>query len=378
MRHRSEPYLFASAHLSRRLRFLFPAALVMLSACLCPWQEASARIRLENICSVYGQKEIKLTGIGLVVGLPGTGDGNKNLPTVRALAAALKLMNAPVLDPRELKAENVAIVLIEGTVPKTGLKIGQSIDCHVSSIMGAKSLRGGRLLLSPVETADIRDDRPVGLATGPVRIEGDVPTTGRIPGGIVLEENLLSEFIDRERGHIVTLLLDGAHASFRSASEVAYVINEEFRFEVGRDLARPVGPGFVEVVVPEAYRETPVRFVADLLGVGIDNPHSQARVVVNQDTETVIVTGEVEISPTLIAHKNLTVQIGGTPLPGGAPEGGRFVPLMDQQLGAGASPTQLKQLVDALNQLRVPTADVISIIRELQRTGKLHAIYDDH
>ena len=34
---------------------------------------------------------------------------------------------------------------------------------------------------------------------------------------------------------------------------------------------------------------------------------------------------------------------------------------------------RLKQLIDALNQLKVPTTDVIDILKDLHRAGKLHA-----
>ena len=339
-------------------------------------REAAARVRLENICTIYGQKEVRLTGIGLVVGLNGTGDGGDSLPAIRALGAALQRMNAPIGELRDLRsAKNVAIVLIEATVPQTGLRAGQKIDCHVSSFMGAKSLRGGRLLVTPLEAGDVNNDLVMGLASGPIYIEdANLATTGKVPGGVVLERDVMSLFVNRERGHVVTLLLDAAHSSFNAASEVARVINGEFSFEVGsRDIAKATSPGVIEVAIPATYHEAPVEFIAQVLQVGIDNPHTQARVVVNARTGTVLVTGEVEISPVVIAHRNLTIEVGGT---AGAPAGGPFVPVVDRQLEQ--SPQRLQQLVEALNQLKVPTEDVISIIRELHRSGKLHAEYDEH
>jgi hypothetical protein len=41
---------------------------------------------------------------------------------------------------------------------------------------------------------------------------------------------------------------------------------------------------------------------------------------------------------------------------------------------------KLQQLVNQLNLLRVPTADVIDIIRGIERNGKLHGrlLIDDH
>lgn len=350
-------------------------ALAALAAVLSP-RPAEARVRLESICTVYGQHEVKLTGIGLVVGLAGTGDGGRSIPAIRSLAAALKLMNTPTQVAELRDAKNVAIVLIEATVPRTGLRRGQKLDCYVSSIMGAKSLRGGRLLVTPVEASSVNSDVVMGLASGAIFIEdADVSTSGKIPGGVALEKNIVAPFIDPARGHVVTLLLDGAHSSFHAASEVSRVVNSEFSFEAGSEqIARAVGPGVVEVAIPSQYRDSPVEFIAQLLDVGIDNPHTEARVVVNEKTGVVVVTGEVEISPVVISHRNLTVEIGGDsgeePLPvaAWAPLGGEFNP---------SSTRQLKELVTALEQLRVPTADIIAILRELHRSGKLHAVFED-
>jgi flagellar P-ring protein precursor FlgI len=362
----------------RRRRIATGLALATLWALLlAPAGPALARVRLENICSIYGQREIRLTGIGLVVGLDGTGDGGKDIHSMRALAAALKLFNSPVMTAEELKnANNVAIVLIEATIPKTGLRRGQKLDCYVSSIKGAKSLRGGRLLVSPLETSDLRNNTPVALASGAIAIEDqEVQTTGMIPGGIVLIDDFISHFINVKDGNVITLLLDQDHASFPVAYEVARAINDEFKLEAYyQDVARPVGPGAIEIRPPQAYLTSPVEFVAKILDVRIDNPQSQARVVVNSRTGVVLVSGEVEISPVVISHKNLTVQVGGRPGPGDV--SGAFVALTDQPQQEATD--QLQQLLNALNELKVPKEDVISIVRELQRSGKLHAIYEEH
>jgi len=343
--------------------------------CLCLMTaSATARVRLENICTVAGLKEIKLTGIGLVVGLTGTGDGGKSRPAMQALAAVLTKLNTPADIKTLSDSKNAAIVLIEATIPRTGLRRGQKIDCYVSSIMGAKSLRGGRLLVTPLQTADPRDKTAMGLASGAVYIDDNAsPTSGRIPGGVVLEANVVSRFINED--HSITLLLDRSHASFQAASNVARIVNSELSYE-SRDnhLARAVGPGVIQVKLPQLYYDSPVEFIALVLEVGIDNPHSQARVVINTKTGTIIVTGEVEISPVVISHKNLKIEVGGGQAGGeGAATGGfRALPT-----SAGQSTQQLKQLVAALNQLQVPTSDMISIIRELHRSGKLHAEYEE-
>ncbi len=350
------------------LRRLWLCAFVTLLVAL-PFHQVSARVRLENICTLQGQQEVRLTGLGLVVGLTGTGDGARNLPTIRALQAALARMNSPVA-PGDLKnGDSVAVVMVETTIPRTGLRRGQTVDCFISSIMGAKSLRGGRLLSTPLTSVNVNDDTVWGLAGGAVVIE-DISrsTTGRIIQGANMQRDATPLFVQQQQGGTITLQIDPSHASFWTASEVARVVNTEFSFEVsGQQVARPLTPNSVEVTVPPQYRTSPVDFVAQVLDVGIDLPNTQAKVIINDRTGTVIVTGEVEISPVVITHKSFSIEIAPDELLGPGP----FVGLTEGQ--GRQSPQQLKQLVDALNQLRVPAADIIAIIRELHATGKLHA-----
>src|SRR5262249_8409919 len=123
-----------------------------------------ARPRLENICTISGQQEQRLIGLGLVTGLKGTGDGGKYLPMINALAPALRAPNTPAGGPTEWKAAaTVALVLIEATVPANGIRRGQRLDCFVNSIGAAKSLRGGRLMISPLGTQMVTDDRVMGI-----------------------------------------------------------------------------------------------------------------------------------------------------------------------------------------------------------------------
>jgi len=335
-------------------------------------RSVDARVRLENICTIYGSKEIKLVGVGLVTGLNGTGDSGRNAPAMRALAQAMKLMNMPAQDVSELKnVKNVAVVRIDATIPKHGMRTGQTIDCYVSALMDAKSLRGGRLMASPVEDVAIRDDAVAGIASGSVLIEdAKVPTVGKIPGGIVVRKNFHMKFIS-PKGYI-TLMLDKNHASFYSASEIARRINEDFELEVGSKVARAAAPNAVRVTIPESYARVPVEFVANVLDVTVEQPHLQARVVVNSKTNTVVVTGEVEVSPTIISIDGLEIdtQSAGDSLssPG---RGSPFVPIPDRR--TPQSTRNLRDLIDALRELRVPTEDIIKVLRLLQRSGKLHA-----
>lgn len=353
------------------MTFRWPLLVGLVSAvllCLAPGA-AMARVRLENICTIQGQQEVRLVGVGLVVGLPGTGDGNRETETIRAMKAAMRKLHQPG-DIKELRdANNIALVLVEAKIPRTGLRRGQKIDCFVSSTNGAKKLTGGRLLTTPLTTVDARNELVVAEAGGWLQVEDPArPTAGKITLGADLREDVTALFLSELKTPMITLLIDPDHASFWTASEIARSLNSEFSFEARRPVAKAVGPATVEVEIPRSYQDTPVEFVAQVLDSGIDVPHTQARVILNARTETVIVTGEAAISPCIISHKSLNIEIGAdandTP-------GGNFVLLTEQD--SRQPPQQLRQLLDAFNQLRVPTKDVISIIRELHATGKLHA-----
>src|SRR5262249_33186739 len=245
---------------------LLAAALV---AAMCA--QADARPRLENICTIAGQTEQRLIGLGLVTGLKGPGDGGKYLPMINALGMALQQLNNAASGASELKdATNVALVLIEATVPAGGIRRGQRIDCFVNSIGAAKSLRGGRLMISPLGTQAVTDERVMGIAGGAVLIEdAQVPTSGKIPSGVVITEDVINSFIENNQ---LTLLLDKDHATFRSASEVALAINQEISFESrGQNLAKAISPGVVQVQIPQHHRGDPMTFISQILEVWIEN-----------------------------------------------------------------------------------------------------------
>ena len=123
-------------------------------------------------------------------------------------------------------------------------------------------------------------------------------------------------------GPFVTLQLDAAHAGFAAATEVAGAVNREFAFETGSEVARAVGPSAVTVRIPPPYHPDPVRFAALLLAVPLDRPESRPRVVVNARTGTIVVTGEVELSPVAISHKTLTVDVAAPRRPARRPRHG--------------------------------------------------------
>src|SRR5688500_10437785 len=107
-------------------------------------------VKVGDITRLSGQQSNILTGMGLVVGLPGTGDGGDYLPAIRPLAAMLSKLNNNA-DARELTdVANVALVTVSAVVPPRGVARGDTIDVYVTSVGPATSLKGGRLFVPPM------------------------------------------------------------------------------------------------------------------------------------------------------------------------------------------------------------------------------------
>ena len=333
---------------------------------------AQGQMRLRDICRVKGQEENSLHGLGVVVGLKGTGDGSAKA-TARALATMMRLMGNP-LDPglrgdqqlQELKdARNVALVFVSVTVPAAGARQGDKLNCGVSAI-SAKSLVGGRLMMTPLLGPRPGSDRVYGFAEGPLSLEDpEKPTTAKVHRGCRLEEDFYNVFV---KDDAITLVLDKNHAGFQTAQNVADLINMQSQYFQSRDnpygyIAKALDQLNISVRIPSAeYREDPVLFVSQILNQRVPNLQSEARVVVNERAGTVIIGADVEIGPVAVTHKNIVIEAGGDA------QAGSFVAVDPQ----GSSTTKLKALVDALNAVKVPTEDTIEIIKGLERNGRLY------
>ena len=350
-------------------RIKFIAALVTGLGALINGQPGEASTLLKNICRVKGQEESTIQGMGLVIGLAGTGDSTSFQPTIRALATVLERMNNPLGEKGmlELKdAKNVALVMVTATVPAAGARQGDQIDCTISAIGSAKSLEKGVLLATPLLGPQTSDPRVYGFAQGPLQFdEAKIKTTARIDRGCRLEEDFNHPFVMDGK---FTLVLNPSHADFQVAVDVAEVINGQTQFGetlVGmreERMAHALNAVNIEVTIPKEYHDAPVDFVAQVLSIPMVEPQTPSRVVINERAGTIVIDGDVEISA-------VAVHVGDLYVEAGQPNNGnRFVGI---ETATKATP-KLKSLIEALDALQVSAAEKISIIKGIERAGKLH------
>jgi flagellar P-ring protein FlgI len=364
----------------RAMRLAVAAAL-LFGLCLGA-RPAAARTLLKNICRVKGQEENTLHGLGLVMGLKGTGDGGDFLPTIRGLTTALQLMGNNPFDKQNglgiKDAKNVALVMVTVTVPAAGARQGDTLDCVVSSIGSAKTLSGGTLFMTPLQGPQVpqavkakansaaqprgADSRVYAFAQGQVHVDGVPPTVGKVHNGCRLEEDFFNVFAKEGK---ITLVLDKNIADFQVAQDVAELVNSQLNFQSHEGyLAKALNAVNIEVTIPQQYRDDPVLFISQVLSLPTLEPHAEARVVVNDRTGSVVIGGDVEIGSVVVTHKNIVLETGDNTA------ASRFVPLDVEK----TSTAKLKSLVESLNAVKVPTEDIIDIIKGLERNGKLHGV----
>jgi flagellar P-ring protein precursor FlgI len=348
---------------------------------------APARTTIKNICRLKGQEENTLQGIGIVVGLKGSGDGGNFLPTLRSLEKIMNVMGNPSGLKEIRDAKNVALVTVTATIPAAGARQGDKIDCVVSSLGSCKSLAGGRLFLTAMIGPDSKTDRlhpdprVFAMAEGPITLDDPAtPTNGRVFQGCQLEAEFMNLFTKDNK---ITLVLDKYHADFQVARDIANLINSHLsasgrissdpssvvvdKLDSKANIAKALNQVNVEVTIPPPYLNDPVDFVSLVLELPMLEPKSVPRVVINERSGSIVISGDVEIGAVAVTHKNIVIETTDTPAK-------RFVGV-DPSDPTPQNPTnpKLKALVESLNALHVPTADIIDIIKGLDKNGKLYA-----
>ena len=340
--------------------------------------------RIKDIADIKGVRQNQLVGYGLVVGLEGTGDSDDALFTIQSLASLLEKMGVTVQPEDIADVENVAAVMVTTDLPAFASQ-GSRIDVLVSSIGDAENLQGGTLLFTPLKGAD---GSVYAVAQGPVstggfavsgnsgdQVQKNFPTVGRVVGGGLVEQEIHSNFNQKES---LTLALH--NPDFTTASRVAQAINRAFYSQ----LAQTENAGSIQVSVPENYLGNTVQFVTMIESLGV-TPDMVSKVVVNERTGTVIMGENVRIATIAIAHGNLSIQIDESqnvsqPLP--FSRGGQTVvtPESDIVVQEGKNPiflvesgVSIGEVVKALNALGVSPRDLIAIFQALKAAGALQA-----
>ncbi|MEK7865880.1 MAG: flagellar basal body P-ring protein FlgI [Planctomycetota bacterium] len=340
----------------------------------------NAKSRVKDIARVQGADSYFIEGIGLVVGLPGTGDSPKEL-SQKLEAAWLRYRNKIELTPKDLQNKNAAIVSVSAELPAFQ-QPGTKIDVHIASIADAKSLRGGQLLITKLygPRPITETDEFYATAQGPLQIDGGAAgnaTTAVIPrGGLVRQAPSSTIFERLGSTQSFTLILN--RADWNVASKVGEQINGmalglgEAAGSLDEPAARVLDAGRVRVTVPSrSYGGRAEEFVALVLREEVllgSTEEPEAAVVINERAGTYAVTGYVTVNPGTAQIGNVIVTI---PFKNFAPPvNANARPLKDTK--DTDSTVYLNDVLDNLGAVGFGTGDIVSLLKQMDRAGMIN------
>lgn len=358
------------------------ATAALLGVVLALWAVpgAHAAISLQDMVRLEGYGKSELWGIGLVVGLPGTGDSGEFLPMARQLARAMERSgHGPGLLAELGEANSVAMVMVTAPLPAFGVKKGDEVDAHVSVLNTASSLEGGRLFLTALQ-GPLPGQGVYAMASGRIHVSDDAPTAGTVSFGARLIENVNKPVIT-DRGR-VTLNILPRYASWTTAELIASTINQDKQGLMAsgdeRRLARARDERTVVVEIPDADLADPGAFIASMQTITFDETLLKlpARVVINRDAGSIVLTGNVRVSPAVVSHRELTVTTV-VPEIEPVPEAPRLDVDSSVAIASETSDERglgmAQDLLNLMRRLDVPVDDQIEIIEQLHAAGNLHA-----
>ncbi len=349
--------------------------------------------RVKDLASAAAARTNQLVGYGIVVGLQGTGDGAQvafTVQTIRSMLVKMGLgLDGPLSDFETAAAaagrfdvQNVAAVMVTAELPPMA-KPGQRIDVNVGTLGKASSLRGGTLILTSLRGVD---GEVYALAQGQVNTTGidasgagskvaiGVPTSSRIPNGATVERMVDTPFDKSD-----FIVLNTRDQDFTTTRAIVDAINKNF----GAGTANAIDGVSISVRAPVDMSQR-VAFMSMIENLDVVPGEAPARVVVNSRTGTVVISRNVKVTAAAVSHGTISVAIAATNEVSqpGAFSGGQTAVNQNANV-AVTEPNKpmflfqagvdLRQIVDAINQVGASPSALIAILEALKSSGSLRA-----
>ena len=357
-------------------------AFVFLTSSISRATSEDKKVMLRDITTIAGVRDNPLVGYSIVVGLNGTGDRRQTLFTTQTLANIMQRMGVQI-PANQVRVNNVAAVFVTASLPPFS-RPGMALDVTVSSIGDAKSLEGGVLLLTPLHGPDgqVYAEAQGALTLGGYSAGGsgnskmvNHPTVGRIPSGGTVERDTA---VDLSHMTIVSLML--RDPDFTAARDISSVINQQFK----KDISTVIDSRQINVQVSSSGTSSVPDLISQIQNLSI-NFHPPAKVVVNERTGTIVMGGDVKLSPVSVLHGSLTVEVA-TKFAVSQPEpfskGGQTVVVPDQNVEAHESSAKavhltdgasVEELINGLQTMGATARDIVAILQAIKAAGGLQA-----
>lgn len=375
-----------SLNVKLRCNLRLPLCLGLLAVLILPQRMLANTperlVQLRDITDIEGVRDNQLVGYGLVVGLRGTGDRQQTYFTVQTLANAMRRMGVQI-SPTQVTVKNVAAVFVTASLPSF-VRPGMKVDVTIASVGDATSIEGGVLLMTSLRGPD---GQVYAQAQGPLTLGGysdglagnirsvNHPTVARIAGGGIVERGVQ---VDLNQFRTVTLLL--RNPDFTAARDMAAAINTEFKHPVAATLDSRT----VQIDVKASGCESVPLLISQVQALQI-HFRSPAKVVVNERTGTIVMGGDVTLSPVSVLHGSLSIEVETIHAVSQPPPGsfaGSTVPVTNttvavQDPAARAirleNGANVDDLIRGLHAIGATSHDIVAILQAIKSSGGLQA-----
>lgn len=364
----------------KKIKKLLPIILIIsMITTILPVSAINQCVRLKDIAHVKGVRDNQIVGYGVVVGLSKTGDNSRSTQITNKML--LQNLGTIIDQDNYIQKGSTAAVIVTATVPPFA-KNGDRIDVTVSTMADAKSLEGGVLVQTILKAPN---GEAVAVAQGPVSVGGinataggsytrtAITTTGRVPGGAIMERDMVTDIGDE-----TSLTLTMEESDYTMSARIAQTISDLI------SPAKAVDGNSIQVSIPEKFLNDRISFLSIIENLEVRPTTEKARVVVNERTGTVVIGADVKLLPAAVAHGNITVSVTTTnevSQPNAFAQGST-VGFSNSSISVNKTPgsvvalpanSNLNDLVRALNSIGVTPLDLISILQALKKSGSLQA-----
>ncbi len=306
---------------------------------------------LGDYISIGGDTVRMVQGVGLVIGLDGTGEDPPATPQRKMLLEEMR--RRKIEDPESLlRSPNTALVVVTAYIPPL-IRKGDPLDVEIKLPEGSQttSLHGGRLLpcflreyAYLADGGGMKEGRELGLCLGSIMVRGDEKdpaglVVGVIPGG--------GKYTGLDRNLGISLRED--YKGAKMTTRIADRIGQRFAgydHGIKRPLAKAKTDQSIELIVAERYRDNYPRYLQAIRSMRINTDTSVDHHLRLQELSSALMRGDSS------AQAALELEAIGT----------EVIPILKEGLQAEESESRFRA-AEALAYLNDPSG--VTVLKEV-------------
>lgn len=239
-------------------------------------------VRIKDIASFRGALDNQFFGIGIVVGLNGTGDDGYNYsPTILNMFEKY----GKSIPKEDLRSTNTALVIVLANIPAY-YKVGMKIDVFLYAVGNAQNIENGYLLKTDLFGAD---DNIYVSAEGKIASLNEesyrFKVNGKIENGGTIIKEIPQNFFESE---LLTITLKPFE--YLNASVVAEAINKKLE----KNIAKNYNSSVIKIKFFEEFKQDLIGFLSIIEEIEV-MPSQVPLIVIKRDNAEILYGEEEKI-----------------------------------------------------------------------------------